>query len=598
MKTEKLKDKKWMIDVIGIGGVLLFVIMALLHVYSTELCIRYKDATGARHFMQAAQIAQGVYHGGSVSLVAYVQALFIKVASAFVPCAGLYQAFLVSEIVLRMVETLLFYRVVRNMGKSVLMRIASPVLTMLYFFGYPAISVLWGNYDYWNGNAILVLLFLLLFGFAERKWGDKVLAAGKWKIPAKSLISVAVLAFFLSYYLIYWYQIGINELEQTAVTGMFRNIYGDVIFFVPALVFVVLHFFLDREGSAVITFSGMAMLLATIFLYVQWHQGNIDSYYHYLNQYNVWLMGWLLAAASIQIGVKTRQLPAVASYAGMYLIILALVLGGFDRYMWNHNPNYNNSYSTVNLCAVYRQTLDGLLVDYKQYDYDTATLENYAEVVEQHKGETGKTAILTSDEATQYWYDGVTGADSGEYRLDRNEFPDIIQKLDEQEIETLIVDRNSDAEQGQIDFYLDYLEKCKISEENGILICKPIGSSWTDISALTGGYDSAKTELFELAAPGGQYAGAPFLADKSSYLDYIMYQNITGVSMKDFYTWHYSPVDNITRLNEQEIRHIVLLYDDLYYLNTKPYFEKQTVVYENEAGCILTYSGDSWATTY
>lgn len=68
--------------------------------------------------------------------------------------------------------------------------------------------------------------------------------------------------------------------------------------------------------------------------------------------------------------------------------------------------------------------------------------------------------------------------------------------------------------------------------------------------------------------------------------------------MQQFYTWHYSPVDNINQLNELGIRYIVVLYDDLYYQQTQPYFEKQEIVYENDAGCILTYSGASWATSY
>lgn len=204
---------------------------------------------------------------------------------------------------------------------------------------------------------------------------------------------------------------------------MFRNIYGDVIFFVPVLVFVVLHFFLRKKGSATVVFASVGMLLAAIFLYVQWYQGNMESYYYYLNQYNMWLIGWVLVAAAIQIASDTKQLPVVVSYAGMYLMVLTLVLGGFDRHMWNHNPSYNNMYSTTNLCAVYRQTLDGLLLDYEQYEYDTTILENYAAVAVQHEGEPEKVAILTSDEATQYWYDGITGANSRKHRFWRIEHP-------------------------------------------------------------------------------------------------------------------------------------------------------------------------------
>lgn len=75
---------------------------------------------------------------------------------------------------------LLFYGVVRNfLGGTVGKRIASIILTIFYFFGYPAISVLWGNYDYWNGNAILVLIFLLLMEIVERRWGERVLIVGK-----------------------------------------------------------------------------------------------------------------------------------------------------------------------------------------------------------------------------------------------------------------------------------------------------------------------------------------------------------------------------------------------------------------------------------
>lgn len=584
-----IKNKRWIIDIIGVVSVILFAIFVMFHVYSRGLCIRYKDATGARQFMQAAQIAQGTYQGSGLSVIAYIEALFIRVASIFVSRAGWYQAFIISEMVLRVVEVVLFYGVVRSYGKSVMMRIITPILTILYFGGYPAMSVLWGNYGYWNGNAVLVLLFLLLIRLVEQKWKNKEFV--------QYFTGGAVVVFFLVYYAVFLNQARIGVPEQTTLEGMFRNIYGDVIFFAPILMFVVLNAFHKRREGMSIALYGIAMAAAAVVIYVQWYQQSIDGYYYYLNLYNVWLSGWILTAAAIRIAVETRQIPAIASYAAMYLVILSLVLGGFDQHMWNHNPNYNNAYSTTNLCAVYRQTLEALLTDYEQYEYDVSRLENFAETV-QNEDESEKLAIITSDEATQYWFDGVTGANSKEYRLDKKEFPDIMLELQKQGIERLVVSCDSSLEGGQTDIYLDYFEKNSIEEKEGMLICEAQGTGWTDVETMYGTYDDEKCELFELAADGGQYEGVPLLADKTSYVDYIMYRNITEKSMQDFYTWHYSPVDNINHLNEQGIHYIIVLYDDTYYRQTQPYFETQTIVFQNAAGCVMTHDGELWTTSY
>ena len=58
------------------------------------------------------------------------------------------------------------------------------------------------------------------------------------------------------------------------------------------------------------------------------------------------------------------------------------------------------------------------------------------------------------------------------------------------------------------------------------------------------------------------------------------------------------PVDNLKNLNERGIKTIVLLNGDEYYESTKDYLDRQTVVFENEAGRVLTCSGTQWATQY
>ena len=111
-------------------------------------------------------------------------------------------------------------------------------------------------------------------------------------------------------------------------------------------------------------------------------------------------------------------------------------------------------------------------------------------------------------------------------------------------------------------------------------------------------YSAAKRELFSYAAEHYAAGTVPLMANRSAYIDYIMYENLTGTKSSDFYTWHFMPVDNLKNLNERGIKTIVLLNGDEYYESTKDYLDRQTVVFENEAGRVLTCSGTQWATQY
>lgn len=621
-------------DIIGMIVSMAFVIAIALHVFGPTLSIRYSNAIGGSQFLDAMNLLRGRPELQEVSFSTYIEAVFCGVVMPFAGEIGCYKAFLTAEICLRMLEMGMLYCAVLTVSDRKIVRYAAPVIGIGYFFGYPALSLLWANYDYWNAGALLLLwigyVLLVLEKNKEMRYIAVVLLAEAlltdivcgqyyaafhmvgvaavlfvlWMLNRKSIMNqrvkygslIIILALAIAagilFYMKFFVLLQSAEPTATEAAGMYRCMYGDLLFFLPALFFVVAYVCAKRREFHSVALLGIWSLVGTIILYVLWYQGILDTYFYFLNYYNLWLIGWVLVATALEIMAETKQLPIFFSYIGMIGALALLTLTNYDLHMWYHNVQYNGQYVTKNFLALYRQSMDGLLTDYAQYEVPEDVLEAFAYLNTEES--VGNAAIVTENEATQYWGDAFVGAESGEYRLDEAEFPDVVQALAADEVAVSVVMKG----ETQYQTYHDYYECCQILFENEqVTVYAPPGTSWTDIEGKAGAYDKQKEELFAYAKMSKEQT-MPLMADKTAYMDFIMYENITGTDMSEYYTWKYSAVDNINNLNARGITQIVVLKNDSYYQTTQAYFEKQEIVYENEAGYILKCVGDSWTTQY
>lgn len=621
-------------DILGITVTMVFVSGIALHIFGETLSIRYSNAIGGRQFLDAMNLLRGVKVQGTVSFSTYIESVFVGIALPYVGNVQCYKAFLVAEIFLRALEMGMFYCVILTLSDKIIVRYTAPVIGIGYFFGYPVLSLLWANYNYWNGGALLFLwIIYVLLDIEKTKnmqytavvllvealltdivcaeyyaefhmigvaivllvlWITNRQSITNWWKKCGSLVGVLTLMIVAcgSFYMEYFETLKNVEPTETETVGIYRCMYGDLLFFLPAFFVVIFYMWTRSKKMYTIVLVSVWSLIGTLTLYVLLYGGELNAYFYFLNYYNLWLIGWLLATMAMDIMAETKQLPMFYSYVGMMVVLVMLTLTNYDFHMWHYNVQYNGQYVTKNFLPLYRQSMDGLLTDYAQYEISEADLEvyMYMDIGEPRE----KIAIVTENEATQYWGDAFLGSQSNKYRLDKVEFPEVVQALSTEKVDAIVVMKD----ETQYQTYYKYYNRCKVLFENKqSVVYEALGLNWTDIEDTAEGYDEHKKELFAQAKMKDEQM-IPLMADKSSYMDFIMYQNITGMDMSDYYTWKHSPVDNINNLNVHGIKQIVVLKDDLYYQTTKAYLDRQEIVYENEAGYILRCRGNSWSTQY
>lgn len=635
-KEKKVQSFFW--RAFDAGGMILVMVFACgicFHVFTTGFLIQYRDSAGAEQFLAAMRLLRKDNGLGPISFTAGTEALFIRLFSPFLAEIEYYKAFIVSEIFLRLLEICMFYVVVLTVSDRKVVRYAAPVLSICYFFGYAALSLLSGNYEYWNSGAVLLLFVVYALLVIEKREDMKrfsipLLAASciinlcgaylyasmntfavvgalfviflkKWKCYKSAkrkygclgimviLAMAAVLIFYQEYFITLH-----GEAAGRAVTeGIYRCMYGDLLFFLPAFFFVFFYVFFKKNYSCVIAAVSVCMLAGTVTLYVLWYNFLLDTSWYFLSYYNLWLLGWLLAVMALEITADTKQLPVFASYAGLVAVIGTLTLTNYDYHMWYHRVEYNQLDVAKNFFSLYRWNMDGILTDYAEYRMTDQVLEAFNYVIEDSDME--KTAIVTSDEAFMCWNDALTDTASDKYRLDRSEFPDVVQALSDDGVNAVVVIKNEENYRD----YKSYYEQCDILFENeGAMVCTFAGEAWSDILALEPDYSAEKQELFAYIRENLSGETVPLMAERTAYMDFIVYHNMTGMELKEFYTWYYNPVENLNNLNEKGVSYIVLLDEDGYYQSTKEYFDRQEVVFENGAGRVLKCSGEKWSTQY
>lgn len=502
-----------------------------LHMFTPELRLSYINTDPANHF----KFAMNVVKSGDVAGIyfsAFIDAMFIELFAPILAEISYYKAFILADIFMHILEVWMFYVLVLTISEKKAVRIAAPFLTLLYFWGYPAYSYMTGGFVYWS-NGVMILIFmvyalLLLEKHNTMSWQPAVLLVlGAYANSCcnKLFIPVNYLAFFVALFVILWRQkkqvlnkqvlfatLGIvavvcvtavvlfwnswdgslqKMIEYVSVAGgIYRSMYADMIFFVPVLLFVCYYSLYRREYSGTLPLMAACMLICAAGMYLFWYNALMSTYYYYKIYYNLWLFGWILAAAALDLAVEKKQMTGLLSYAGMLLLMGIISWTNYDDVMKASAEDYNAYYATEELFPLYRFNADSLLADYEKYKLSPMALDVYAYVLEYMPDEEFIPMISSIGEY-RYWFDGMRVQDSDGVRADRLSLEEIVTQLDAWGINKIAVIKFDT-------FYIEnssYFQQCVPLYENAdAAVYTFSGANWKE------GYEKVKAA--EEAAAG------------------------------------------------------------------------------------------------
>lgn len=503
-------------DIACIVALAAVVLGVSMHMFTPELRLSYLNTDPANHF----KFAMYIVRYGDISDIyfsAFVDAMFIELFSPVIAEISYYKAFIVADIFMHVLELWMFYVLVITISEKRAVRILAPFLTVLYFWGYPAYSYMTGGFVYWS-NGVMILIFmvyalLLLEKHDTMNWQLAillVLGAYANSCCNRLFIPVNYVAFFPALVVIllrrkkhvlnkkilfgvlgavavaativvivFWNSWG-GSLQKmidyvSVEGGIYRAMYADLIFFVPVVLFVFYYSFCKRAYSNTLPLMAVCMLLCAIGMYIFWYNHLMSTYYYYKIYYNLWLFGWILAVAALDIASEKRQLTGLFCYAGMLVLIGIISWTDYDAVMEEYAEDYNAYYATEGLFSLYRFNADSLQTDYAKYELSPIVLDVYAYALENMQGE--YVPIISSIGEYRYWFDGMKTQESDNLRPDKFSLEEISGRLDEWGVNKIVVVKIDD-------FFLnnaEYFNRCvPLYENEEAAIYTFSGANWTE----------------------------------------------------------------------------------------------------------------------
>lgn len=564
------------VDIISLLVLAIVVCMVSLHMFGVGLKLQYPGVGASENFLAAMHIVRGEA-AENVKATTVIEAVCIRMYASFAKSALYYKGFILAEMFLQLMEVWMLYVVMISLSEKKIVRLLAPVLCIACFMGYPAYNYMMGNDETLIGTSLAILsVVYVLRHSAVQAALKRATARGRalpWVLFGAVLFGVSLAA---------------SLAGAKAEREIYASLYGDLIFFVPVVLYVCYYAFFKGKAGRELCGISLAMLGCTAILYVFWYNDRITNYNYYRNYAILWLLGWLLAVLALDISVEMKEAPQFFSYAGLVVILAVLSLSGIEE-SGQSTTELDGTYAARNLFSLYRYNMDCLSNDYGAYGVSEEFLAACEDVAENYSGE--ETPLLTEEDDLRMWYDAFTDNDSSSYSLALYGLPEVAGRLETDGIRMIAVTKDTQDYQN----YRSYFEQCPASGGNDAVVLYGLpGDDWTDVYAKEDADYEEKLELFTYVKEELEGVQAPLVAGKESCIAFIMYEDVTGMDSAAFYTWEYGVREYIANLELQDVRYVTLLKEDSYYAANGGYYAGQDVVFENDAGMVVRCSGEAW----
>lgn len=573
-KVQRLSWKRG--EILSVFLLVVFVCLIAAKRFGVELHLQYSNPWAAENFARAMSVARG-QTTENVGFATIIEAMFVQTFTPFIAQEMSYKTYMFAVLFLLLVEILLFYVVVISLSEEKMVYVLAPVFALAYFWGYPVYNYMEGNDDSFSICSIWILL--MIYGLCllrqRREASNKIRLLYRIVLVAFGLCAIAM--------------VFMRSWSDAAVEReIYASMYGDLVFFVPVAIYVGYNVFVNKKKSAEVCVLSMVMLGCTLVLYRFWYDGVILNFSYYQNYAILWLFGWLLAVQALDFSIENSELPQFFSYAGFIVTLAILVLSGFANKVAAGGGD--RFYVTKFFFSLYSNNQEYLLSDYSDDRIEDTVLEFYGNVIKDYGEE--KIPILTRDVNEKLWYDALTDNKSQEYSMTENELPELLEKLDSDGIQMVVVQKDKEEYLS----YSEYFDGCEVIAENeAATLYKMPEKGWMDVSGMQVENYENKLELYSCINDNLSREQIPLMAARESYLDYILYESVTGNDSSEFYTWEYNARDGVVNLNEHDVKYIVLLQGDEYYIGSSMYYDAQEIVFENDAGKIVRCTGENWS---
>ena len=615
-----------------------FIIFLAVFRFGPSLKLVYTDVDAARYFQYGISIFRYDAVPLSQYLVSAVIALFIEICSPVLQTVSYYKAMILAHIVMQIISMLVFYVVTTEINPKKKYRWINIIVTLLFWCGFPLCYSSYGTFI----HSVFGASFLMLLVYYTLRLQKETISffRGIMGLVASGIGLVmcypyfAIVAFFILIpEVVLWLRKNWKEISKWAkVAGAisvgivvvfavwtwgtkfdssfdklfayvlkdglsYKEPFRDFVFFIPVFVMYVFMLVKNKTESKILLRINISGTLFIGMWFILFMNEYLSPYYYYRMYYVLWILVWWMVADTARLMLELKQYLGVIAYATFYLIaVLTSVLDVNTKLQTVREDMYFEAESTSPLCPLYK--FNANIVDStRESIINEDEFGLYYYVINNLKKE-NVFAINSFYTAMQMqWYQGITGADENAWRssydIEEYELFTILEELDKYGIRYIMIEKTDEI---CMKYYDLLFSKFDVEYENeaGYIFVRDVNESWTKIAeqqeSADGFYDLGSYVKNELASED-----VPIICEWKKGTEALYYSMFAGIDDMGYADENPEKfIEKTYMLNNEGTNYIVILKDSEVYALNKKYFDNQQVVYETDAGMVLSHAGTGW----
>lgn len=421
-----------------------------LKTFSYELRASFVNVMdSAEHFRLALRVANEQCLG-EMPFAAFHNGMMINIFKPLLPVYKYYKAFILGDTLHYYLEMLFFYGLIEEFCKRKSSQYLAPVITLLYWMGYPLYSYIIGNYVYWGWGAVLcgyVAYMTKEFRQEEKKWiylcniligGIAISLCYMLFVPVAFLAVCVCLIFYIRekkivigtkiygalivaglivlsvggvVYYTYFYKRGFTIFDALNVGGgIYSNFWSNFSLIIPIVLLFVVQCLKQKKSDTYMIFLLCCMSFTTLLFFLVM-TGNAAPYYYYKTYYLLWFLWWLVAAKGIaEIEVTKESNKFVKAYFCFLFCCYFMSFADMEERLDERVPGIIQRNGTVGT-DLYSYNVSYLKQDYDDFKYSTDKMDLNLYVME-NLTETEKCVPFAGwwdCRGESSWYSVITG---------------------------------------------------------------------------------------------------------------------------------------------------------------------------------------------
>lgn len=621
--------------------VMLLMLAACIMHFGPRLQLIYIDIDSARYLKLAMELRR-THHVSGEFFSPLILSMFIQWMEPFVQPVNMYKGMILSHIFIQVLSACMFWCIAHKLSRGRYSQIVTVILTALYVGGFQLYILTYGTFFHWE-DGILILMFLI-YHLLELQQHQETTGEGL----ASFILGVFGLFICYPFFLVItsvlllpevviwlrrhlpnlsgkrkWKMLGIAAAvafvgtyfarqRSATISGILDNLrteglaykepFLDFIFFVPILIaYGVVLFRRKKENKQTETYVIWRMAITVLLFMVFWFglyiKGHLSNYYYYRNYYVMWLVLWLMVAHAIGILKESGQSVMLYSYGALYAIAVITSVVGINEKLEAVNPTmFLEKKTNQTLCPLYAFTSHELM-NRATEAVSPEMYELYAIVIDDLGEET--VPMLTSYYSVMRsaWYHAITDVEvlnpTFDIRMER--VYDILRVLDEKDIRYILYQKNDKQWKKYKKNVLSELEVVAENKEGAIL--KLSEGTWLGQLEKIKGVSEGQEEVIQYTNSYAAPQNLRVICDEDDKkVKLVAYTAYFGETTDELVgQLHYKTLmDELYLLDEAQAEGVIVVKSSKIYKKNKEFWDKQNIVFENDAAMLVGPINGSW----